>query len=265
MGIKGLHAYLRKVGAYDDVDLKEFVKEQPIDTIVVDFCAFYMAKLKSPRYAAPLLLAKVFEKNSEPGSLGLPLALQSPQEIVAALIKEIGDEMDGLVGSLFPQPRVCFVLDGEPLLAKRDTHKLRARRSYQHLKAARRLVNLYIGRQTQTTTATATATAAAQFLARLAKKASGWIRWFGPLKQLIVAELVRHCVADGFDLQGSSKYSIVVAPFEADPRCVDIANQCERAVILSNDGDLQIYPFADNALVGWTPSVFFFFQMATPC
>ena len=63
MGIKGLHHYLRKVGAYAaDVDLKEFVKEQPVNTIVIDFCAVYMAKLKTPRYAAAFLLDKIMEK-----------------------------------------------------------------------------------------------------------------------------------------------------------------------------------------------------------
>jgi hypothetical protein len=36
---------MRKVGAYiTDVDLKEFAKKKPLDTIVVDFCAFYMEK-----------------------------------------------------------------------------------------------------------------------------------------------------------------------------------------------------------------------------
>ena len=185
-----------------------------------------------------------------------------------ALVKEICEEIHEFVGSLPSQPRVCFVLDGEPLPAKCTTHRLRARRSYQHIKAARKLINLYIGKQIQALASTpalaaqapapapaaaattATATAAAKFLACFGARASGWIRWFGSLKQQIVTELIQQGCVDGFDPQGSSKYSVVVAPFEADPKCVDIANQCTNAMILSNDGDLQVYPFADNALVG---------------
>ena len=159
------------------------------------------------------------------------------------------------MGSLPFQPRVCFVLDGEPLPAKSSTHKLRARRSYQHFKAARRLVNLYIARQAQAAAPAATAPRAAaaeeaKLSARFEARASGWIRWFGPLKQCIVDELVQGGYENRFDPEGSSKYSVVVAPFEADPKCVEIANQCDNAIIVSNDGDLQIYPFADNALVG---------------
>jgi len=200
------------------------------------------------------------------GAQNVPLTYQSIQEIVGALVEEIGKEIDVFVDSLPSQPRVCFVLDGKPLPAKHSTHKLRARRSYQNLKAARRLVNLYIAKQTpapapapalaeaaaapagaETASPTAEAT---KFLARFGARASGWIRWFSPLKQKVVDELVRRGCENGFDPKGSSKYSVVVAPYEADPRCVDIANQCPNAMIVSNDGDLQIYPYADNALVG---------------
>ncbi len=265
MGVKGYHFYLKKFGGYsEDIDLREFVKDRPVNTIVVDFCAFYMSKLKSPRYATALLLEKIMEKSPESGSLGLPLVHQPLQKIVEALIKEIREEIDGFVGSLPSQPRVCFVLDGEPLPAKHGTHKFRARRSYQHLKAARRLVNLYIGRQTQ---APSPATAATKFLARFGARASGWIRWFRPLKQHIVQELVRCGCANSFDPQGESKLSVIVAPFEADPKCVELASLCPNSMILSSDGDLQIYPFADDSLVGRAPigSDLLLFQVTFRC
>ena len=180
------------------------------------------------------------------GTGPIPLTRRPIHETVASIVEEIRAEVHEFVGNLPSQPRVCFVLDGEPLPAKRSTHKLRARRSYQHLKAARRLVNIHVAKQPQ---AQATATTD-KFLARFAARASGWIRWFGPLKQNIVAELVRRGCVMGFDPKGLSQFSVVVAPFEADPKCVEIANQCSDAVIWSSDGDLQIYPFADNALVG---------------
>ena len=167
------------------------------------------------------------------------------------MIKEISEEIYEFVGSLPSQPRVCFVLDGEPLPAKHITHRIRARHSYQNLKAARRLVNLYIGKQTQAPASTpASSAAATKFLTCFGARASGWIRWFGPLKQHIVTELVQQGCTYGYDPEGASKYFVVMAPFEADPKCVELANLCPNSMILSNDGDLQIYPFADNALVG---------------
>ena len=67
MDIEGYHFYLKKFGGYsEDIDLREFVKDQPVNTIVVDFCAFYMSKLKSTRYVTTLLLEKIMEKAQSP-------------------------------------------------------------------------------------------------------------------------------------------------------------------------------------------------------
>jgi len=62
MGVKGYHFYLRKLGGYSTVNLREFTKERPISMIVVDFCAVYMPKLKAPDTAKGFLLAKLMEK-----------------------------------------------------------------------------------------------------------------------------------------------------------------------------------------------------------
>src|SRR3954468_17095969 len=100
MGVKGYHFYLKKFRGYsEDVDLREFVKDRPVNTIVVNFCAFYMSELKSTRYVTTLLLEKIMEKSSESGSLGLLLVHQPLQEIVEALIKEIREEIEGFVAA----------------------------------------------------------------------------------------------------------------------------------------------------------------------
>ena len=185
-----------------------------------------------------------------PGLLNIPVIYQPFHEMVAALVEDIVTEIREFVESLPCQSRVCFVLDGEPLHAKCETHKVRARKSYQHLKAARRIVNLYVGKQTHQSVE---AVQRNKFLAKFGGKASGWIRWFDYLKQHVVKELVRHDFANGFDPEGQSKYSVVVAPYEADPTCVELASLVHDSIILSNDGDLQIYPYADNSLVSGVP------------
>lgn len=270
MGIKGYHFYLKKFGGYRDVNLREYLGEKPVGVIIVDFCAVYMNKLRASCYSRDLLLEKLHEKGKtnqhtirafalnvclilsfvvKDGSrlLGLPLLCRSMREIVEGLVGEIYQEIDQFIMSLPCRARVCFVIDGEPLFAKHKTHKTRARKSYQHLKAARKLVNLYLARQTHQSVAPPDQRE--KFLGKFGRIASGWIRWFGYLKQYIVDELVRRGFANGFDSEGESKYSVVVAPFEADPKCVEVANRCPNSLILSNDGDLQVYPFADGSLV----------------
>ena len=61
MGVKGYHFYLNKFGCYSEVDLREFLKEQPVDIIVIDFCAFYTRKLKEARYSSAFLWQKIVE------------------------------------------------------------------------------------------------------------------------------------------------------------------------------------------------------------
>ena len=69
------------------------------------------------------------------------------------------------------------------------------------------------------------------------------------LKNLLVEQLGARGVSTGFDVNGLEEYSVVVAPYEADPTCVWVADQVRNSCIFSPDGDLLVYPFADSAPV----------------
>ena len=175
----------------------------------------------------------------------MPLAYEPADVIITGIVDEVLSSIDRLLkGTEEISPRVCIVIDGEPLPAKQGTHKTRARRSYQHLKFARRLVRNYLGLPP----AARTAYKQQQFLTRFHKSASGWVRWWSHLKVGIAAKLVERGWADGFTVDGP-RFSVVTAPFEADPKVVDVASSSRDSAIISPDGDLHVYPFADDALV----------------
>ena len=119
-----------------------------------------------------------------------------------------------------------------------------ARQSRQHLKSARRLVRNYLGLPP----AARTAYKQQQFLVRFCKSASGWVRWWSHLKVGVAAKLVERGWAAGFTVDGP-RFSVVTAAFEADPKVVEIASSSRNSAIISTDGDLHVYPFADGAVV----------------
>jgi len=66
----------------------------------------------------------------------------------------------------------------------------------------------------------------------------------------------------GFEPDQQDGYSVVLAPFEADPVCVWVAHKVPNSVILSPDGDLLVYPFANESPVCRSLFAFFkFFQL----
>jgi len=162
---------------------------------------------------------------------------------------EFADEMLAMIAKLkstVPNSssiRVCLVIDGNALPAKQDTHRVRSRKSFSQLKQARRLTRTFLGKpQNQPDVV-------AKFQARFRGCAYGWIRWFSDLKNLLVEQLGARGVSTGFDVNGLEEYSVVVAPYEADPTCVWVADQVRNSCIFSPDGDLLVYPFADSAPV----------------
>ena len=94
-----------------------------------------------------------------------------------------------------------------------------------------------------------------QFLPKFYKCAYGWVRWFKELKQLVVEEMCSRGITLGFTPDKPAPASIVVAGYEADPKCVEVAHlAADRSIIFSNDGDLLVYPYANDTVV-WIYSV----------
>ena len=263
-----LHHYIRKGGGYtDNVDFAALVKAFNLDLIVLDFCALFFFLLRGERFGSRLLLCKLCERgmlvftvavgaqqcrNSPshaiapgPAAQELPLAYESTDNIIAGVANEVLSLIRRLLnGTEEKSPKVCIVIDGDPLPAKRETHKTRARKSYQHLKLARKLIRNYLGLPP----AARTPDKQQQFLTRFRKNASGWVRWWGHLKTGVAAKLVEYGCAAGFPVNGF-QFSVVTAPFEADPKVIEIASLSQNSAIISTDGDLHVYPFADDAVV----------------
>ena len=164
----------------------------------------------------------------------LPLAYESVESLIYSLLN----------GTENNPPRVCIVIDGDPLPAKRETHKARAQKSRRHLKRSCKIVRNHLG----VPPASRTAERQRQFLARFCSNASGWVRWWDYLKIGIATKLLERGCGTGFPAEGF-QISVVTAPFEADPKVVEIASLSQSSAIISTDGDLHVYPFADNAIV----------------
>jgi len=268
MTIKLLHHTIRKRGGYEDgADIGELLLNYGTNLIVFDVCAVWMTLLKSEKYACLLLQSKLCENGMSSldfiflsvspklnavstvnaglaAASKLPYSLTSPRIIIRSAVAELL-EMVRKVKEHRPVPwpiRSCFVVDGQPLPAKKFTHQSRARTSRSHLKCARRLCINYLGKPAGTRLEEAT-----KFRKQFRACAAGWLRWFPDLKQLLVEELIAFGASDGFDPNGTSEFSVVRAPFEADPVCVYVAHHSSRSMLFSCDGDLLIYPFANHS------------------
>ena len=140
--------------------------------------------------------------------------------------------------------RVCLVVDGNPLPAKGQTHQKRARASFSHFKRARRVAELFLGKpehvQEETT---------ASFQKAFRGCAYAWMRWFPELKEALIKVLCAGGARLGFEPDAQELYSVVSAPYEADPVCVWVAEKMPNSIIFSPDGDLLVYPFADESPV----------------
>ena len=102
--------------------------------------------------------------------------------------------------------RSCFVVDGEPLPAKKSTNQSRARKSFSHLKQARKLAVLFLGKPLAEQ-----ANVTQKFHAAFKACAFGWLRWFRDIKHLLVEELCALGVSSGFDPESQAEYSVVTA------------------------------------------------------
>jgi hypothetical protein len=172
----------------------------------------------------------------------LPFIHKRPEDIITHLVDEVMQLINNLVLGLPSRLRICLVMDGEPLPAKNITHKKRKRHSYSFLKRARKLAHLYLAKPDG-------AADRDIFLKKFRTCSFGWVRWFGPLKSLITKELLDRGFGDGFSHDDDSIFSIATAAYEADPTCVAIAHLVPNSAVLSSDGDLITYPYADKAPV----------------
>ena len=166
---------------------------------------------KTDRFATRLLYARIidsgmfmtiwFLKNArgqrfidyilDPTMEGLPI----PRSDASAIIRELVEEVISMVSSLQEkagekETPVCFVLDGEPLPAKALTHKSRAIKSRSCLKKARKLARLFLAKPN---TVRVQNEVAGQFLRKFRACASGWVRWFKELKDLVVKSFQLWC------------------------------------------------------------------------
>ena len=183
----------------------------------------------------------------DPAMEGLPF----PRSDASTIVRELVEEVISMVSSLQEkagarEAPVCFVLDGEPLPAKALTHKSRAVKSRSCLKRARRLARLFLAKPN---TVRAQNEVVEQFFKKFRAYASGWVRWFKELKDLVVEKLQLCGAARGFDLENPAKLSVVTAAFEADPKAVEIGDRMGPSLLFSNDGDLLVYPYADRSVV----------------
>jgi 5'-3' exonuclease len=180
----------------------------------------------------------------------LPYTYTTLRTVICELVKEVIDMVSSLQKKASSEDaHVCFVLDGQPLYAKRQTHKSRSRKSQSSLKAARKLAILFLAKHI---TEREQPGVIAKFRQKFRACAAGWVRWFPEIKQLIVEEMCAQGAAKGF--QPEQSLSVVTAAFEADPKCVELAHRFPRSIIFSNDGDILVYPYADSSVV-----CFFFF------
>jgi len=197
-------------------------------------------------------------ENADPDARYLPYPSTEQRTIMEEFALEMLTQIDNVRNKLSDPSsvRVCLVLDGEALPAKHATHKSRQRNSYNYLKEARRTSRNFLGRPTSED-------AVFKFRTRFHKCAQGWVRWFDDIKKLLVEALCANHVDLGFDSSSKNQYSVVVAPYEADPVCVYIAHQFPKSVIFSNDGDLLVYPYATLSPVCYRPESLVFVVIST--
>jgi len=185
----------------------------------------------------------------DPGATAtqLPYAYATSRAVIGELVGEILAMVSSLQKKASSEEvAVCFVLDGQPLHAKRLTHKSRSRKSYSSLKSARKLAILYLGKPA---VEREKPEVIEQFRRKFRACAAGWIRWFQDIKQLVIEEMCARGVANGLQAGQLAQFSVVMAAYEADSKCVDLAHHISPSIIFSNDGDLLVYPYADSSVV----------------
>src|SRR4051812_13914526 len=181
---------------------------------------------------------------SDPTAQQLPIPHSSTSDIIQELVQEIINMVDSLKEKAnAKETPVCFVLDGEPLHAKELTHKSRSKKSRGFLKKAWRSANLFLARPDDEQNEV-------QFRNKFRTCAFGWVRWFKELKELVVEKFLLHGASPDFDPEQPAPLSIVTAPFEADPKVVELGHRVSvPSLLFSNDGDLLVYPYADRSMV----------------
>jgi hypothetical protein len=178
---------------------------------------------------------------------GLPIPRSEASEIARELVKDVISKVSSLQEKANARETpVCFVLDGEPLPAKALTHKSRAARSRGCLKKARKLARLFLAKPITVRMQNETKE---RFCKEFQMCASGWVRWFGWLKDLMIEGFQLCGASHGFDSENPANLSVVTAAFEADPKAVEICHRMGSSLLFSNDGDLLVYPYADRSVV----------------
>ncbi|KAI7873650.1 hypothetical protein K492DRAFT_200548 [Lichtheimia hyalospora FSU 10163] len=219
MGIKGLHQFLRTSNILQQgVDVPQQLLANNVDIIFVDFCCEFMSMLQL--VASSLLLRLKLQGGNADDNLNIYGA--SIDRFINSMFMSLQQLLD-----LLPGTTICLVVDGEPLFAKKETHRARElhRRNALKLAKKRYLANPNVDD------------------AQLRKYSKKWVSFTAAIKEYIIQQLVEHgCQEFNNDVPNQGGIVYLSAPFEADPVVVHLANQRPyNSAIISRDGDLFAY------------------------
>lgn len=227
MGVKGLHAYLRKHGrlqAGKDIP-KELHSYQP-GVLYIDVCCEFFDLLNP-------LSEKLFHAANKGQDIDNSVDAIKSLDIV----KDLADGILKRVRTLKDQAglkRICLVFDGDKLKAKANTHAARSHARNKAFQRARRLVRrgLKTERQRQ----------------KFQKLTRAWVTFTKAMKLAVVEYLGKEELVKLYDpISSDSEQGIFMhqAPFEADSEIVFLCNQFQHdgrgGAIMSADGDLFAY------------------------
>lgn len=223
MGIKGLHAFLRKHGRIQTKDITKELHSYHPGILYIDVCCV-LHDLLAP-YAEKLFRA------ANDGS-----DIESNIKDIEDTIK-VDDLVNDILGKveLLQQKshlnRVCLVFDGDKLKAKGATHSARSNTRKQAFKKARRILRRGIKTSRQQK--------------KFHKETKRWISWSTAIKKSVMAMLEKRGIKaynPNDDCQGVFFHQ---APYEADSEIIFLCDQFRHeerpGAIMSWDGDLFAY------------------------
>lgn len=217
MGIKGLHQYLRTSNSLQQgVNVPQQLVENDTNIIFVDFCCefFQLFQATSALELFRLQLRGATVINTS------ELVLHEFLVVVLARLQHLLNQIPGLT-------TICLVFDGDPLYAKKETHKARKLRRQDAIKLARRRFPGSLDNISDR---------------QLSKYAKQWLTFTADMKNSIIGKLdaLGYLQYDENDLNQQG-IVFLSAPLEADPVVVHLAENRANSAIISRDGDLFAY------------------------
>ncbi|KAG0175596.1 hypothetical protein DFQ29_007083 [Apophysomyces sp. BC1021] len=179
--------------------------------------------LFATRYCADDLLRLRLEHYR---GVSLPPTLRGEEDLVFDFVQALLDNNDRLRSVGFPDRKVCLIIDGDPLPAKRHAHKRREQASKAEFNAVVRIAGQRLDKEKKSKAVCET---------RI------WIRFFPEIKELMEQNLGLLGFRE-YSPRGAERNSYFFAPLEADPCVVQLARQSSRkSAIYSPDGNLFAY------------------------